>query len=82
MSLQAAVERQHFLKRCNTNALVNSVMQTWTDGHLDYSITKVFRRLKPVLCNILEAKEQCLAPSNSPTRKRSSRGSHWTRSKW
>ena len=56
MSLQAAVERQHYLKCCNANALVNSVMSTWNDEHLDNSITKVFKRLKPVLCNILEAK--------------------------
>ena len=55
MSLQAAVERQHYLKRCNADALVNSVMATWRNGNLDHSITKVFQRLKPVLCNILEA---------------------------
>ena len=55
MALQAAVERQHYLKRCNATALVNSVMKTWVDGHLDHAITKVFLRLKPVLCNILEA---------------------------
>ena len=55
MSLQAAVERQHYLQRCNANALVNSVMKTWNDGELDATITKVFMRLKPVLCNILEA---------------------------
>ena len=56
MSLQAAVERQHYLKRCNANALVNSVMMTWKEGKLDHSISKVFKRLKPVLCNIIEAK--------------------------
>ena len=56
MCLQAAVERQHYLKRCNANALVNSVMTTWKEEHLDNSITKVFTRLKTVLCNILEAK--------------------------
>ena len=55
MSLQAAVERQHYLKRCNANALVNSVMRTWEEGHLDHVMTKVFLRLKPVLCNIIEA---------------------------
>ena len=55
MSLQAQVERQHYLKRCNADALVNSVMKSWEDGNLDHSITKVFLRLKPVLCNILEA---------------------------
>ena len=55
-ALQAAVERQHYLKRCTTNALVNSVMETWTEGQLDHTITKTFDRLKPVLCNVLEAK--------------------------
>ena len=30
-------------------------MKSWEDGNLDHSITKVFLRLKPVLCNILEA---------------------------
>ena len=55
MSLQAAVERQHYLKRCNAGALVNSVMTTWRDGSLDHSIGKVFQRIKPVLCNIMEA---------------------------
>ena len=30
-------------------------MKCWENGNLDHSITKVFLRLKPVLCNILEA---------------------------
>ena len=30
-------------------------MRTWDNGDLDCSITKVFERLKPVLCNIREA---------------------------
>ena len=55
MALQAAVKREHYLKRCNASALVNSVMRTWEDGDLDGVITKVYRRLKPVLCNIIEA---------------------------
>ena len=55
MALQAAVEREHYLKRCNASALVNSVMRTWEDGDLDGVIAKVYRRLKPVLCNIIEA---------------------------
>lgn len=55
MSLQDAVEREHYLKRCNANALVNSVSKTWKDGHLNHSITKIFFRLKPVLCNKIEA---------------------------
>lgn len=56
MSLQAVVDRQHYLKRCNNNALVNSVMKTKNDGQLNHSTTKVFQHLKPVLCNISEAK--------------------------
>ena len=44
------------MKRCNANALVNGVMTTWKEGYLDDSMTKVFTRLKTVLCNILEAK--------------------------
>ena len=56
MALQAQVERQHYLQRCNANALVNTVMRTWNEGHLDNAITKVFLRLKNVLCNIIEAK--------------------------
>jgi len=52
---QAAVERQHNLQRCNANVPLNSVMKRWNDGDLDTTISKVFRRLKPVLCNILEA---------------------------
>ena len=43
------------MKRCDATALVNSVMKTWNEGHLNHSITKVFNRLKPVLYNILEA---------------------------
>ena len=31
-------------------------MRTWNEGHLDHAITKVFLRLKNVLCNIIEAK--------------------------
>ena len=30
-------------------------MRTWENGHLDSSISKVFHRLKPVLCNIRES---------------------------
>jgi len=55
MSLQAAAERQHYLQRCSTNALVNSVMKTWTDEYLNNSITKVFQRIKPVLYNIKDS---------------------------
>ena len=30
-------------------------MRTWENGDLDNSMAKVFKRLKPVLCNIREA---------------------------
>ena len=54
MSLQAAVERRHYLRCYNKNALVKSVTETWTTGQLDVSINNVFLRIKNVLCNILE----------------------------
>ena len=31
-------------------------MKTWNKGKLDHNISKVFKRLGPVLCNILQAK--------------------------
>lgn len=55
IALQAALEQQYYLKRFNANALVNSVIQTWEEGHLDIAISNVYKRLKPVLCNIVEA---------------------------
>lgn len=54
--LQAAVEKTHYMRRCEVNALVASVMETWENGHLDESISKVFSRLKIVLHLIHEAK--------------------------
>ena len=53
-ALQAAVEKRHFMKRCHTDALVRSVMDTWVNGSLDDVISKVFKRLKKVLCLINE----------------------------
>ena len=53
MSLQAEVERKHFLKRSTTMALTNTVMDTWTSTNLNEMLAKVFGRLKIVLCNIL-----------------------------
>ena len=35
MALQARVERQHFLKRATTHALVNSVNEVWNTSELD-----------------------------------------------
>ena len=58
MSLQAAVERQHFLQRYNTASLINKVYQTWNNGYLDRSVTKVFTRLKNVLCNLTRRKRK------------------------
>ena len=54
MCLHAFVESEHYLKYINLEALCNSVLQTWNNGGLDVSITKVFDRIRPVLCNILE----------------------------
>ena len=55
MSLQAVVERNHFLLRSTTKALQNTVMQTWECTDLDQVLMNVFGRLKVVLCNILKA---------------------------
>ena len=48
-ALQAAVERTHFMRRAEVNALVQSVNDTWDNGHLDRTIEKVFQRLQKVL---------------------------------
>ena len=53
MSLQSIVERKHYLKRSTTQALTNTVMDTWNSTDLDTMLTNVFGRLKVVLCNIL-----------------------------
>ena len=53
MSLQSIVERKHYLKRSTTQALTNTVMDTWQSTDLDTMLTNVFCRLKVVLCNIL-----------------------------
>ena len=55
VSLQSRVEKNHFGKRCEVNALVHSVQDTWDNGHLDEVITKVFERLRNVLVLIHEA---------------------------
>ena len=44
--LQAAVERKHFMRRCEINALVKSVMETWQSDDLSNSVLNVFNRLK------------------------------------
>ena len=52
--LQSCVEKQHYMKRTNVHALVTSVKTTWSEGHLDELITKVFGRLRNVLVLIVE----------------------------
>ena len=37
------------MKRYSVDALVNTVMSTWNDGHLDDCICKIFNRLERVL---------------------------------
>lgn len=54
--LQTAIEIQYYLKRCNANAIINSIMKTSAEDHLEHYISKVCIFLKPVLCNIFEAK--------------------------
>ena len=56
MSLQSIVERKHFLKQSTTLALTNTVIDTWNSSDLNDMLTKVFNRLKVVLCNILRGK--------------------------
>ena len=41
-ALQARVEKEHFGKRCEVNALAKSVDNMWDHGHLDDMITRVF----------------------------------------
>ena len=53
-SLQAKVEKEHFGKRCEVNALTRSVLDTWNHGHLDDMISRVFARLRNVLVLIVE----------------------------
>lgn len=38
VSLQAKVDKSHHKRRCEVNALVNSVYTTWVNGTLDKSI--------------------------------------------
>ena len=37
------------MKRCQTDALVRTVLDTWVNGFLDETISKVFNRLEKVL---------------------------------
>ena len=56
MSLHATADRQYYVQRCNTNDIISTVFQTRKEGILDWSILKVFARLKNVQCNVTEAK--------------------------
>ena len=53
-TLQAAVEKAHFMQRTDVHALVNSVNRTWDNGGLDQAITNVFGRLRNVLVLLVE----------------------------
>ena len=55
-SLQSRVESQHYGKRCEVQALCNTVMDTWNHGHLDTMIAKVCKRIEKVLVLIIEGK--------------------------
>ena len=49
------MEQKHHNKRCQVEALVDTVMKTWYNGDLSDTLGRVFDRLKRVLCNIIEA---------------------------
>ena len=44
------------MRRCEVNALVKSVSETWNNGHLDGTISKVFKPLQKVLVLVVEGK--------------------------
>ena len=50
--LQARVEKEHYIKCCNDEALVCSVMRTWENNDLNKKITKVYKRPKKVFVMI------------------------------
>ena len=60
MSLQSQVEKEHYMKRTDVDALVNTVKQTWTSQEtatsLNSVIGKVWGRLRNVLVLIVEGK--------------------------
>ena len=55
MSLQAQVEREHYLKRCTVDELVHSIETIWRSSDLNNVMTNVFNKLRVVFCNILKA---------------------------
>ena len=54
MCVTSKREKEHYMKRCEENALVNSVNNTWNNKHLDKAIVNVFNRIKKALVLIIE----------------------------
>ena len=52
--LQSIVKSKHILRCCTTQALLNTVNQTWKSLNLDQMLINMFGRIKVVLCNILK----------------------------
>ena len=68
--LQARVKREHYLKRCTVDALVHSVETIWRSSDLNNVMTKVFKKLGVVFCNILKANgRNNLVEDNRSTKK-------------
>ena len=51
-SLQASVEKTHYMRRCNTEALVRSVYETWRTVDMSSVINNVFTKLHNIICLI------------------------------
>ena len=54
MSIQAAVQRVHHMRRCHHDALAASVQQAWSSYLSSEAFHNVWRRLRVVLVCILE----------------------------
>jgi hypothetical protein len=52
--LQANVEKTHYMRRCNTEALVRSVYETWRTVDMSSVISNVFGKLHNIICLINE----------------------------
>merc|ERR1712183_621252 len=55
-SLQAAVEKEQYMKRTDVSALVNSVRNVWDTRPLDVVIGKVWARMNKVLRLLVDGK--------------------------
>ena len=55
-TLQSEVDRCHFMKRYNVDALVNTVMSAWRGSDFYKVVCKVFDRIEHVLILINEGK--------------------------